>query len=361
MKKLTLTDFIARAREVHGYKYNYTKVAYVNSYTKVNIICNKCKNTFEQVPNKHLAGQNGCCFNTNIPMTTQMFVNRAKELHGNKYSYAELVYVNSKTPVKIICTKCGKLCMQRPLEHLKGSDCCRCYTKNLTYTTKEFIHKANKVHGNIYDYSESVYTGGDTPVKVRCTNCNNIFYPTPNNHINKKSGCPSCYLLVRTYSKDEFIHVANITHNNFFNYDKTEYINTKTNIVVTCPIHGEFITSPRGHISHKYGCPKCTLEGGSGENSIHWKGGLASEPYCDAWQDKTYKESIRTRDNNVCQNPYCYKTTKKLHIHHIDYDKNNCHPNNLITVCGSCNSKANFDRQWHTAWYKAIRVKKKSI
>lgn len=36
------------------------------------------------------------------------------------------------------------------------------------------------------------------------------------------------------------------------------------------------------------------------------------------------------------------------------YVKKNCHPNNLITLCSSCNARANFDRAWHTSWYKAI-------
>jgi len=358
MKKLTLTDFIMRARKIHGRKYIYTKVAYVNNSTKVIIICSKCKNTFEQVPNKHLAGQNGCCFNTNIPMTTQMFVNKAEELHGDKYNYAESAYTNSITKVKIICNNCGKCCIQLPLGHLKGHNCCRCYTRNLTYTTEEFISASKKVHGSLYDYTTSIYTGSDKPINVRCINCDTIFYPTPNNHIHSRSGCPDCYLLKRTYTKDEFVSIAKSRYGNFFNYEKTDYITTRIKITITCPIHGDFTMFPRAHISQEYGCQKCKSEGVSGENSPHWKGGLSTELYCDAWQDKGYKKSIRGRDGNLCQNPYCYKIGAKLHIHHIDYDKKNCRPDNLITICGSCNSKANFDRSWHKIWYKTIMNKR---
>ena len=56
----------------------------------------------------------------------------------------------------------------------------------------------------------------------------------------------------------------------------------------------------------------------------------------------------------MCLNPYCSKEHNVLTLHHIDYNKNNCGPDNLITLCNSCNSQANKDRGWHKAWYQAI-------
>jgi len=96
----------------------------------------------------------------------------------------------------------------------------------------------------------------------------------------------------------------------------------------------------------------------SRENNPNWRGGKSFEPYCSDWTSE-YKEYIRGRDNNKCQNPYCYcKNSVDLTVHHIDYNKKNCAPENLITVCRSCNSRANKDRKWHTAWYKAVTLKK---
>jgi len=92
----------------------------------------------------------------------------------------------------------------------------------------------------------------------------------------------------------------------------------------------------------------------SGKNHPNWKGGTSIEPYCEIWGDKKYKNSIKERDGNVCLNPYCSGITEDLRVHHIDYNKKNCHPLNLITVCISCNSKANKDREWHNLWYKTI-------
>jgi len=96
----------------------------------------------------------------------------------------------------------------------------------------------------------------------------------------------------------------------------------------------------------------------SGENSPVWKGGVSHEPYCEQWLDKEYKESIKERDGNICLNPDCNKTSNRLCVHHIDYIKKNCNPLNLITLCTSCNMRANFDRDWHTSWYQSIILRR---
>lgn len=96
----------------------------------------------------------------------------------------------------------------------------------------------------------------------------------------------------------------------------------------------------------------------SGSNYHFWKGGIAAEPYCDIWLDKEYKKSILERDNNECQNPDCWRKSIKLNIHHIDYVKKNCHPKNLITVCISCNSRANSNRKYWTIFYRKIMAGK---
>ncbi len=91
-----------------------------------------------------------------------------------------------------------------------------------------------------------------------------------------------------------------------------------------------------------------------GPETSGWKGGLSNEPYCEIWKDKEYKQDIRCRDNNECQNPDCWKNTKRLTIHHINYIKKDCDPWNLITLCISCNSRANKNREWHINFYQNI-------
>ena len=91
-----------------------------------------------------------------------------------------------------------------------------------------------------------------------------------------------------------------------------------------------------------------------GEHNPNWKGGISCEPYCDVWLDKDFRESILERDNHQCQNPDCWQKNGVLTIHHIDYNKKNCRPDNLITLCNSCNARANFNREQWTKFYKEI-------
>jgi len=100
-----------------------------------------------------------------------------------------------------------------------------------------------------------------------------------------------------------------------------------------------------------------------GPNSPNWKDGRSFEPYCSMWGDKEYKQSIKDRDNNECQNKFdCWKTNARLHIHHIDSDKKNCRPSNLITVCVSCNARAQGSKkqskQYWINFYQNIMIKK---
>jgi len=74
------------------------------------------------------------------------------------------------------------------------------------------------------------------------------------------------------------------------------------------------------------------------------------------WLDKEFKDSIKKRDNYECQNKYCCGKSKRLVVHHIDYNKKNCSTDNLITLCNSCNSRANANRGWHKEYYGKIII-----
>ena len=83
----------------------------------------------------------------------------------------------------------------------------------------------------------------------------------------------------------------------------------------------------------------------SGENHYNWQGGISKLPYTIDWTS-TLKRSIRERDNYVCK--LCNKIQEDIafDVHHIDYNKENCNPNNLITLCKSCHMKTNHKRDY---------------
>lgn len=99
-----------------------------------------------------------------------------------------------------------------------------------------------------------------------------------------------------------------------------------------------------------------------GPANPNWRGGITYEEYCGAWKDREFKYEIRERDGFKCQNPDCRKNSDTLTIHHIDYDKGNCNPRNLLTLCVSCNARANYNRDFWEAGYKEIiRLKYEQI
>lgn len=103
-------------------------------------------------------------------------------------------------------------------------------------------------------------------------------------------------------------------------------------------------------------CHICYYLSRFGATNPSWKGGISTYPYCLIWKDKEYKESIRERDNHQCQNPDCWDRSKRLCVHHIDYDKKNCEVSNLITLCCSCNLRANVNRDRWQELYSQINT-----
>ena len=98
----------------------------------------------------------------------------------------------------------------------------------------------------------------------------------------------------------------------------------------------------------------------TGSGNPNWKGGQSKLPYCPTWTD-TFKKDIKDRDGWECQNPLCETPNEILCVHHINYKKMDCDFENLITLCNICNSKANTDRKWHEAYYRAIMDKNKQL
>jgi len=123
-EKLTTKEFIQKAKLKHGNKYDYSLVDYINSQTKVEIICLE-HGIFKQLPNSHLNGI-GCptCGGTK-KLTTKEFIQKAKLKHDNKYDYSLVDYINSQTKVKIICLEHG-IFEQTPNSHLNGVGCPIC-------------------------------------------------------------------------------------------------------------------------------------------------------------------------------------------------------------------------------------------
>ena len=257
-KLLTKDIFIEKAKEVHGNKYDYSKVEYTNSKSKVCIIC-PIHGEFYITPNNHLNGY-GCSLckkqNKNNEKNTIIFIKRAKKVHGDKYNYSKVEYINSSTKVCIICPIHGEF-WQTPTNHLQNHGCNKCaieYRSEITkLSTEQFIEKARKVHDDKYDYSKTEYIDSDTKVCIICP-IHGEFWQMPHSHLNK-CGCPICNSTYKL-STEQFIKKARKVHGDKYDYSKTEYVNNRTKICIICPIHGEFWQTPTNHLQN-HGCFLC--------------------------------------------------------------------------------------------------------
>ena len=191
MKGLTKESFIEKARKIHGDKYDYSKVEYIDNKTKVCIIC-PIHGEFWQRPDNHLHGAGCYKCGRNImgkkqTKNTQMFVEEARKVHGDEYDYSKVKYVSCFEKVCIVCKEHGEF-WQRPANHLQGQGCPLC--SKPIHDTESFVAEARKIHNDKYDYSKVVYERNKKDVCIICSK-HGEFWQTPHMHL-QGQGCPYC-------------------------------------------------------------------------------------------------------------------------------------------------------------------------
>ena len=193
-------------------------------------------------------------------LTTDIFIERARSMHNDKYDYSETEYTKRDNKVRIICYEHGVF-EQRAQDHLQGHGCPECARLKRLDTT-EFIARAEAIHkNNKYDYSRVDYVNVRTKVCIICP-IHGEFWQTPQNHIYKKQGCPKC--ANKSVTTNEFIEKAQAIHGNKYDYSQTEYVNNKSKVKIICSEHGMFWQTPDDHLQGK-GCPNCWTR------KIDWK------------------------------------------------------------------------------------------
>ena len=194
-------------------------------------------------------------------LTTEEFVKKVKEKHGDKYDYSNVIYTGSVNKITIKCkVPEHNTFEQKAMSHLRGKGCPKCWLIKLTQkmSTDEFIERAIKKHGNKYDYTRSEYTGWNDKILINCKD-HGDFYQKPSLHLSDLragTGCNECVKEKSMLSKEEFIEKANEKHGNKYDYTKSEYIGVKEKILITCKEHGDFYQIAGGHLCGN-GCNEC--------------------------------------------------------------------------------------------------------
>jgi len=182
-------NFVNRSIKIHDNKYNYDFVEYINALTKIKIIC-IIHGEFWQTPSKHLMGQGCPSCSKYRKKTKDEFRNKATEIHNSKYDYEKTDFSNIKNKVIIICPEHGEF-LQTLDKHINFKRGCPTCGGSNKKTLEQFILEAKCVHGELYDYSSSIYENFEKKLKIICKR-HGEFLQTPHNHIIGKQGCPHC-------------------------------------------------------------------------------------------------------------------------------------------------------------------------
>lgn len=238
----------------------------------MSIIC-PTHGLFIQKPSKHLQGQ-GCpiCGKSqkNRMLSTEEWIEKAVNTHGNKYDYSASKYNGGSIHVAIGCPDHGVF-YQLPFNHLQGMGCPKCgmlKAKNSrSMPFYDFELRASKVHNGAYKYDESTYINYATKTSILCP-IHGEFWQTPSDHL-QGHGCPRCgkehQALNRALKQDEVIARFMAIHGDKYDYSKVEYKNSITKVCIVCRKHGIFWQTPTSHM-RGHGCPHCRKS--RGENEI---------------------------------------------------------------------------------------------
>ncbi len=182
--------FILKAELFHGPWYDYGRVVYLGEGILVEIWC-PIHGYFWQTPDAHKRhGCRKCSIEKNARLLRKgqdKVIEEFKSVHGDKFGYSKVVYINDSTDIIFICPKHGER-RQTPFNHKRGSGCGRCAGR--IECQQDFLDDVYEVHGDKYIYLED-YVGPRIKLKIQCKNCGTIFRPTPGDHLGG-SGCPEC-------------------------------------------------------------------------------------------------------------------------------------------------------------------------
>lgn len=200
-----------------------------------------------------------------LKTTKEDFVTKARLKHGDKYSYDDLVWLGSSEKVEVKCNTHGGFWITPHLHH-RGTGCQLC-SKIKKWDTTLFIEEAKRVHGNRYNYSESICVRPSEKLNIIC-NDHGVFSQTANAHIRMSQGCPTCGFEItakRAATKSEtsskmFVSKSKDIHGNKYDYSLVNYTKSCDPVQIICPSHGAFYQTPNNHLRGA-DCGRCVPGG----------------------------------------------------------------------------------------------------
>lgn len=255
--------FIAKARAVHGNKYEYLG-DYENCKKHIVILCSE-HGEFLQTPDSHLQGA-GCSYcrdnKGGVRYSTQQVVERCKDVHGNTYDYSGVRYTGSKEKIEIKCSVHGSF-YQTLHSHLNGSGCPKCVGK--FKSEDSFIEDLKQQYDDTVIYVAG-FKNMTTKCKFRC-NKHGEFSSKPSQVLKSRNGCRVCAnesigkslstgvsSIAKNVESTGKFQVLSINKGDGFSY------NSKSKVVVKCVKHGTIEERPYNTLLKSIGCSVCLFE-----------------------------------------------------------------------------------------------------
>lgn len=277
-----------------------------------------------------------------------LYLKEVEQIHGNRYDYSKIEYINNKTKICIVCRIHGDF-LKRPDSFLKGSGCPRCHyrdkSKHHRKSKSIFVQDLiNKFGNELYNYDYIDYINASTKVKILCKK-HGWIYKSPKTLLQNSSICHQC-----TYrDTEEFISICDRIHNNSYDYSNVNYTLISRKVHIICPKHGDFFQEARNHLNGS-GCPICKTSKGERQMILYFKEKaidfkyqitkyyhnttLIFDFYIPKWdlyieydgkhhfQDSLYGTFEKVHHKDLIKDKYITENNLKLlRIHYLDFDK----------------------------------------
>jgi len=262
-----LDAFVAKARAVHGDKYDYSNSVYIGAKKKITVLCPE-HGEFSQEAWGHTKGK-GCplCGNVKAGVSNQLsnadFMAKAISAHGDKYDLSNVVFSGGRNKIEVVCRVHGAFYPSAGNFLYRKSGCPSCAVEAVGFRSRlspdEYISRARAVHGDRFTYGSVVYRANAAYLEVECSK-HGVFTQLAQDHLNGV-GCVKCSK--PTFNTVSFVDNAMLVHGDRYGYDLSAYTGTTTKVSITCKIHGEFMQTPNMHVNEAQGCPRCARVGPS--------------------------------------------------------------------------------------------------
>ncbi len=283
---MTQEEFIKRSKAINGDKYDYSKVVY-RGVNKSIIIVEKSTGKERSILPKNLLYTYGEYKRLTKEEKANIFIKKSKEKFGDRFDYSKVEYVDSQTPVTLICKEHGEFSVNM-YAHLYSKDglCPLCRTPVVDkhnnnsnkvvnaygrggrkqLSTEYIVGRCRYIYGDKYDYSRVEYKGGGSKtevVEIVCPAHGSFFKRLESVH-KRDCGCPICAkernkVESKINDANKFIENSRNKFGDRFDYSEVEYVDSQTPVTLTCKEHGiRFSTRPNVHLTSRFGgCKEC--------------------------------------------------------------------------------------------------------